>query len=722
MLDLTFPNLNDKQREAVFTTDGPLLILAGAGSGKTTVLVNKVAYLIEGKGVKPYNVLAITFTNKAASELKTRLNAMLGQSGEGIWASTFHSACMKILFRDIKKINYPENFCIYDTADSLTVIKECLKELNLSDKIFPPKQVRSAISRAKDELLFPDEYENICDGDYRLSQICKIYRLYNDKLKTYGALDFDDIIMLTVLLLEQNPDVLSFYQSKFKFVLVDEYQDTNHAQYRLVSLLAGKHRNLCVVGDDDQSIYKFRGADIENILGFEKQFPEAKTIKLEENYRSSQNILDAANNVIKNNSERKSKRLWTSKGEGEKITLFKGQTEYDEARFIVEKIELSAKSYNDFAVLYRMNSQSRVIEDALTRAAIPYRVLGGLRFYDRKEIKDAIAYLRLIFNKNDNVSLKRIINEPKRGIGKTTVQYAEDLSAQLGISMFDVCKKARLYPTLERSRARLEQFCAMIEGLGGIEQQPFDAFVKEVLIQTDYIPALEAENSIESITRLENLYELISSAKEYEQSADEPSLSGFLESVSLVADVDNYDEAQNAVVLMTLHSAKGLEFPTVFIAGAEEGVFPSLLSTASNEELEEERRLCYVGITRAKEQLYITHAGTRTLFGSTKHNRLSRFIEEIPSSLIENLTSSLIAPKQATVATAYAKTNILSPAAKPKKPAMSFSAGDTVLHKKFGNGVIINAINVGNDYHLEIAFESCGTKHLMAAYANLTKL
>ncbi|NLB80983.1 MAG: UvrD-helicase domain-containing protein [Clostridiaceae bacterium] len=721
MLDLTFPHLNDKQREAVFATDGPLLILAGAGSGKTTVLINKVAYLLKSKNVQPYNILAITFTNKAAAELKMRLENMLGVYAQDIWASTFHSACVKILRGNIKNLDYPSQFNIYDTADQLTVIKECLRELNLSDKNFPPKQVLSAISRAKDELLTPDLFEQTLGGDYRFGQISKIYHLYNRKLKRYGAVDFDDIIMLTVQLFEQYPDVLSLYQTKFKYVLVDEYQDTNHAQYRLVSLLAGKHRNLCVVGDDDQSIYKFRGADIENILGFEKQFPEAKVIKLEENYRSTQTILDAANNIIKNNIGRKGKQLWTSKGAGDKIILYKGQTEYDEARYIVQQIEQTATSYNDFAVLYRMNSQSRVIEDALTRAAIPYRVLGGLRFYDRKEIKDAIAYLRVVFNKGDNVSLKRIINEPKRGIGATTVEKVEQIAAREEIDMFEVCKNANRYPQLERAVVRVRQFTDVIERLNIIQQQPLDAFVQEVLIQTGYIPALEQENSVESVTRLENIYEFISSAKEYIHTTDTPTLGEFLENISLVADIDNYDETQNAVVLMTLHSAKGLEFPFVFIAGAEEGVFPSYLSFSSNDELEEERRLCYVGVTRAKEQLYITHAATRTLFGATKHNLLSRFVEEIPTELIDRPASHMTAqPKD--ISSIYIPVYNQSKTAKPSKQMMSFSTGETVLHKKFGRGIILKAVNVGNDYHLEIAFDSCGTKQLMAAYANLTKV
>jgi DNA helicase-2/ATP-dependent DNA helicase PcrA len=718
MLDLTFPMLNERQREAVYTTKGPVLILAGAGSGKTTVIVNRIAYLLEAEGVSPYSVLAITFTNKAAAEMKTRLEKMLGLSARDIWASTFHSACVKILRRDIEKIGYPSQFSIFDTSDQLSVIKECQKELGISDSSLPPKQVLSAIGRAKDELIGPEEYESMYAGDFRLSQISNIYGCYRDKLKAYGALDFDDIIMLTVRLFEQYPNVLSFYQNKFKYILVDEYQDTNHAQYRLVSLLAQKHRNLCVVGDDDQSIYKFRGANIENILSFEERFPEAKVIKLEENYRSTQNILEAANNVIKNNIGRKSKRLWTSKGVGEKITVYQSNSEYDEARFIVSEIERSARKYNDYAVLYRMNSQSRVIEDALTRAAIPYRVLGGLRFYDRKEIKDAVAYLRLIFNRGDNISLKRIINEPKRGIGKTTLEKTEELAGTYGLSLYEICKNARRYPELARAADRLEGFANLIEDLSKTEQSPLDEFLSNVLTETGYIPELEREGSTESRWRLDNLYELIASAKEYEQANDEPSLGGFLENIALVSDVDNYDETQDAVVLMTLHSAKGLEFPVVFIAGAEEGVFPSYLSIGNKEELEEERRLCYVGITRAKEMLYITHAATRTLFGATTHNRVSRFVEELPGDLTEY--KSQTDENKITELTFSANVSLAKPSV--KKPAISFAAGNTVMHKKFGKGIVLKAIEVGNDYHLEVAFDSVGTKHLMAAYANLTKL
>lgn len=726
MLDLEFPKLNDKQREAVFTTDGPVLILAGAGSGKTTVLVNRIAYLLGACGASPYGILAITFTNKAAAELKNRLSSMLGPAGEGVWASTFHSACVKFLRRDIDKLGYPQQFNIFDRADQLTVVKECLKELNLSDKIFPPKAVLSTIGRAKDELLTPDEYAKIQASDFRLAQIAKIYALYQKKLKTYGALDFDDIIMQTVKLFEKETDVLAYYQNKFKYVLVDEYQDTNHAQYRLVSLLAGKHRNLCVVGDDDQSIYKFRGANIENILGFERQFPEAKVVKLEENYRSTATILDAANGVIKNNIGRKGKSLWTNNDTGEKVTVYSAQNEHEEGQYIADQIALGqimySRNFSDFAILYRMNAQSRVIENMLLRSAIPYRVLGGLRFYDRKEIKDVVAYLRLIHNPNDNISLKRIINEPKRGLGKTTIDNADDLSASTGESIFHICEMAYTYPATARSSVKLMEFAKIMNQLRAeSEKIPLVDFVKLVLDKTGYVDALEAEEIIENITRLENIKELISDAQEFQNNEETPTLSSFLEKISLIADVDNYDETQDAVVLMTLHSAKGLEFPTVFLVGVEEGIFPSFQSIGSTEELEEERRLCYVGITRAKEQLYITHTFSRMLFGSTTYNKLSRFVNEIPSELVDGFKKTVATPIQKEQ---VANTNFFTPP-KPtisSKPPASYSIGEKVNHKKFGDGTILKATQVGNDCHLEIAFDSVGTKNLMAAYANLTKI
>lgn len=607
MFDFNFPNLNDKQREAVYTTDGPVLILAGAGSGKTTVLINRIAYLIGAKNVFPSQILAITFTNKAAAELKSRLETMLGSEGEMVWASTFHSLCVRILRRDIEKIGYPSSFNIFDRADQLTVVKECLKGMGLDDKTYPPKSVLSNIGRAKDELLDPEGFAKMVAGDFRMEKVAQIYSLYQRKLQKYGSLDFDDIIMLTVKLFAEHEDVLKYYQHRFQYIMVDEYQDTNHAQYRLVSMLADAHKNLCVVGDDDQSIYKFRGANIENILSFEKQYTNAKVIKLEENYRSSQNILDAANNVIKNNMGRKGKSLWTSKGEGEKIKLLKAQNEHDEGQKIAERIDELTRNgyaYNDFAILYRTNAQSRVIENMLLRNAIPYRVLGGLRFFDRKEIKDVLAYMKLINNPSDNVSLKRIINEPKRGIGKKSVEDAELLSAQNNISMFQVC---------EQSSGKLKAFADMLNNIKE-KDLSISQMVEEILDKTGYLEALINENTVESTTRIENIKELVTDAMEYEKTEEEePTLAGYLEKISLVADVDNYDETQDVVVMMTLHSAKGLEFPVVFIAGMEDGIFPGYQSIMSNDELEEERRLCYVGITRAKHILHICHADRKSV-------------------------------------------------------------------------------------------------------------
>ncbi len=717
MFDFNFPNLNDKQREAVYTTDGPVLILAGAGSGKTTVLINRIAYLIGAKNVFPSQILAITFTNKAAAELKSRLETMLGSEGEMVWASTFHSLCVRILRRDIEKIGYPSSFNIFDRADQLTVVKECLKEMNLDDKTYPPKSVLSHIGRAKDELLTPEGFAKEMGGDFRMEKVAQIYALYQKKLQKYGSLDFDDIIMLTVKLFEEHEDVLSYYQRRFQYIMVDEYQDTNHAQYRLVSLLADAHKNLCVVGDDDQSIYKFRGANIENILSFEKQYTNAKVIKLEENYRSTQNILDAANNVIKNNMGRKGKSLWTSKGEGEKIRLIKAQNEHDEGQKIAERIDdltRNGYAYNDFAILYRTNAQSRVIENMLLRNAIPYRVLGGLRFFDRKEIKDVLAYMKLINNPSDNISLKRIINEPKRGIGKKSVEDAELMSAQNNISMFEVC---------EQSTGKLKAFADM---MNEIKQHDYtiSKMVEVILDKTGYLEALINENTVEATTRIENIKELVTDAMEYEKAEEEqPTLAGYLEKISLVADVDNYDETQDVVVMMTLHSAKGLEFPVVFIAGMEDGIFPGYQSMMSNDELEEERRLCYVGITRAKQILHISHAFSRSLYGSTSYNQPSRFLAEIPTELIDGQITVSTPICNNVFSKAPAQHSSVNLSSQPKAaPKCDFAAGDRVSHFKFGEGTILKATAVGNDVHLEVMFDTAGTKNLMAAYAKLKKI
>ncbi len=749
-------SLNPMQKEAVMHTEGPLLILAGAGSGKTTVLVNRVAHILKDLDVAPYRILAITFTNKAANEMKTRIEKLFGEGVRDMWISTFHSMCVKILRRYISRIGYSSNFAIYDTSDTVTLMKECIKELDLNDKNFPPKSVLAEIGRAKDEMLGPKEYEQINAGDFRLRNIAKLYSLYQSKLTANNALDFDDIIFKTVTLLEKNRDVLEYYQKKFKYIMVDEYQDTNNAQYRLISLLAAIHRNLCVVGDDDQSIYKFRGANIRNILDFEEEFKDAHVVKLEQNYRSTKNILDAANAVIANNKGRKSKKLWTSDSEGDSIFVYKSENEHDEGRYIAKEIDrkVSEFEYNfsDFAILYRTNAQSRILEEMLLRQGIPYRVLAGLRFYDRKEIKDVLAYLRFINNTADSVSLKRIINEPKRGIGATTVSKAEAIAAENGKSLYEVFKKADIYPDLVRSNVKILEFVKLMDGLI-LEKDTSELcdFVEKVIDKSGYRSTLVAENSIESQGRLENIDEFLSAVKEYVNTDEEPSFSGFLESVALVADIDNYDEDQAAVVLMTIHSAKGLEFPVVFLAGLDDGIFPSVRSIIDDDDLEEERRLCYVAITRAKKQLYITHAECRMLFGSTQYYAPSRFLKEVPSELIvefgkkkekksrfqqdsggffsmsESSKKSFGSKSggisiddfiKGSKSTLFEKFDVRS----DKKPELDFSLGDRVSHKKFGEGTVSSVVELGNDKKLTIEFDTAGTKNLMAMFANLKKI
>lgn len=742
-----FAGLNPMQREAVMHTEGPLLILAGAGSGKTTVLVNRIAYLLLEKQVRPYNILAITFTNKAANEMKTRVARLFDESANDIWVSTFHSMCVKILRRYITRLGYDSSFVIYDSADSQTVIKDCLKQLNLSDKNFAPRSVLAQISNAKDDLLGPQEFEKLYAGDFRMSKIAQLYISYQNILKANNALDFDDIIVNTVRLFEENPDALEYYQKKFRYIMVDEYQDTNNAQYRLVSLLSGAHRNLCVVGDDDQSIYKFRGANIRNILDFEQEFPDAKVIKLEQNYRSTQTILNAANDVIAHNRKRKGKNLWTEGAEGDKIYFYDAENEHDEGRFIAREIDRivseGTRQFSDFVILYRTNAQSRVLEEMLLKQGIPYRVLAGLRFYDRKEIKDIIAYLRVIHNPADSVSLKRIINEPKRGIGATTVGYAQDIADSLGTSIYDVIKEANMYSELLRASVKLTDFTAVIDLLRRSQpEMRLVDFVDMVLDKTGYRQALMLENSIESQSRLENLDEFMSVVKEYEASAEDPSLSDFLESVSLISDIDNYDEDQPAVTLMTIHSAKGLEFPVVFLAGMEEGLFPGTRSMVDEEEIEEERRLCYVAITRAKQNLYITKAQARMIFGQTTYPRVSRFVQEIPQELLfefggrkkkvaqavslggaersKILKNTIAQFTNATKSSLFESFDVRKTGGSGGK--LDYKEGDTVMHKKFGKGKVLSITPLGNDHKVQIQFESGDTKNLMAMFANLKKV
>ncbi len=633
--------LNKEQKEAVLHNEGPLLILAGAGSGKTRVLTHRIAYLIKEQGIYPSSILAITFTNKAAREMRERIDSLIGDLSNDMWVGTFHSICIRILRRDIERLGYDRSFVIYDTSDQQVVIKECLKELNLNDKNFPPKSMLETIGKQKDELIDAEHFEKLYASDFRMGKIAKVYKLYEKKLKSNNALDFDDIIMNTIKLFKQCTEVLEYYQRRFRYVLVDEYQDTNTAQYTLVRLLSEAHQNLCVVGDDDQSIYGWRGANIRNILDFEKDFKKCKTIKLEQNYRSTQNILDAANFVISNNTGRKNKSLWTENKGGSKIVVCENDNEHEEALYAAREIQRLINSedrkYKDFSILYRINAQSRVLEEMLMREGLPYKIVGGQKFYDRKEIKDIIAYLRLIQNPADNVSLKRIINVPKRGIGDTTVEHAENIAIENGLSIFTIISDAQEYPALGRAAQKLDSFAKMILRLRTMkETMSISELLDMVINDTGVLKEYEVENTVEAQSRVENIKELKSVALEFEKQNELNSLEEFLANISLVSDLDNLEEEQDYIVLMTMHSAKGLEFPVVFIPGLEEGVFPGYRAiTEGLEQLEEERRLCYVGITRAREKLYLSNARFRTLFGNSSYNKPSRFLSEIPEHLVE---------------------------------------------------------------------------------------
>lgn len=732
--------LNSEQKKAVLHVDGPLLILAGAGSGKTRVLTNRIAYLIKEIGVHPASILAITFTNKAAKEMRERIDRLVDNVSDSIWVSTFHSMCVRILRRDIEKIDYDRSFVIFDYTDQQTVVKDCLKELNINEKNFPPRSMLEMIGRAKDELIEPATYEKMYAADYRMSKVAKIFELYQKKLKQNNALDFDDIIMLTIKLFSTHPEVLEYYQRKFKYILVDEYQDTNTAQYSLISMLSQKSRNLCVVGDDDQSIYGWRGANIRNILDFEKEFKDCKTIKLEQNYRSTQTILDAANCVIKNNCGRKNKKLWTENKAGDRIRHCECANEHEEAYFIANEIKrLSAEKnmqYKDFAILYRINAMSRVVEEMLMMEGIAYKIFGGLKFYDRKEIKDLLAYLRLIQNPADNISLKRCINEPKRGIGNTTIETAERLANSRGVSIFSIISAASEVPELGRAASKLEGFVAMISRLRILkETMKVSELMQEVIEQSGIQKSYEEEDTLEAQSRIENIKELVSVALEFEAKGEGETLEDFLANVSLVADIDNMDENSDYVVLMTLHSAKGLEFPVVFMVGMEEGIFPGYRSMSDENELEEERRLCYVGITRAKEKLYLTNTFTRTLFGNTTYNRISRFLKEIPPELLEgNEKREPVATKLSGIKTVNTgstgsinppssfRTATFTEVSKPKVTDTNYNVGDQVEHKKFGVGIITKIEKENDDFKLEIHFKGAGMKRLMAAFANLSKI
>ena len=822
-----FARLNPEQRDAVLATEGPLLLLAGAGSGKTTVLINRIANLMQyGRGsdspevpewvtpddlafleeyaagagapaqpdkerqerlcrldpAAPWTILAITFTNKAAGELKDRLAKMLGPEAEDVWASTFHSACVRILRRDIHRLGFASSFTIYDTDDSLRVVKDCLKDLNLDDKQFPPRSVLGYISRAKDAMKLAEDYLAECEksGDFRLEKIAKVYVEYQRRLWEASALDFDDLILHTVRLLQQFEDVREYYQRKFRYVLIDEYQDTNYSQYQLASTLAGGHENLCVVGDDDQSIYRFRGATIENILSFEKQYPGCRTIRLEENYRSTKHILEAANAVIRNNQGRKGKELWTRAGEGDKLHLYQAMNESDEAQYVAARIledYSQGLAWKDHAVLYRMNAQSNQLEQAFKRNGVPYRIIGGTRFFDRAEVKDMLAYLAVLNNPEDELRLTRIINNPPRGIGAKTVETAQAVAQREGASLYAVIDNARMYPELERSAAKLAVFTNLMAQLRQLlEELPLDKFYEELIVRTGYGTMLETKNTVEDRTRLENVRELLTSIHGYlENAGDEPSLAGFLDEIALYTDLDSHDPDQDCVVLMTMHSAKGLEFPVVFVVGAEEGIFPGVRAIGEQDEMEEERRLCYVAMTRAKRKLFLTCASQRMLFGRTSANRPSRFLNEIPTELVERSGRSFLddssgwggIPSRTSGYGGYERRGSYGSAggrspfdqrpqygeagpaggdyggfrramsgagrAAPRAAgqpsgnaaaAAAFHKGDMVQHKAFGKGMILSIQKMGGDALVEIAFDNVGTKRLMlkSAAAHMTKI
>ena len=770
--------LNDKQYEAVVNTEGPCLVIAGAGSGKTKVLTHKIAYLIGEKNVKPWDILAITFTNKAANEMKERIAGLVGDPAKDIWMGTFHSICVRILRRFIDRIGFDTSFIIFDTSDQKTLVKNCMKDLAIDDKLFNDRSVLSEISNAKNEMLEPDQYTLRANGDFRKETIATVYELYQKRLKENNAIDFDDIINYTIKILMENPDVLEYYSNKFKYVLVDEYQDTNKSQFTLITLFASRNGNITVVGDNDQGIYSFRGADISNILNFERDFPGTKIIKLEQNYRCTGNILKAANAVIKNNEVKYKKELWTENEQGNLPQVYLAENEYDEGSYIVSQIEHLKREeyykYSDFAVLYRMNTQSRAIEDIFRRENIPYKIVGGLKFYERKEIKDIIAYLRLIQNNADNLSLKRIINEPKRGIGKTSLDKVEQLAISNEKSMYEIIKDAEQYG-LNRVYLNSREFINTIEELKSkIEDLSVSELIKQTLKKTGYTKALEDENTIEAENRIENLEEFLTVAMEFEEEFAENGLREFLEGITLSSDLDNMEENEESVTLMTLHSAKGLEFPVVFLVGMEEGIFPGYKSISEPKELEEERRLCYVGITRAKNYLFLTCSRQRTIFGSTSYNPVSRFLKEIPEDLLEGYqdvfgdsdgktnkdrmfgdspyswtygsknsgnikTYKIDTQKEPSVAiagnvkksnnsngfmfrTAESFLNNLNNIGKKSAQQVDLSkyeAGIRVYHKKFGEGTINSVEPEGEDLKVDINFDKVGHKRLMAKFANL---
>jgi len=741
-----YDSLNDMQQEAVYHTEGPLLILAGAGSGKTRVLTHRIAYLIDEKGVNPWNILAITFTNKAAGEMRERVDRIVGYGSESVWVSTFHSMCVRILRRYIDRLGYDSNFTIYDTDDQKTLMKDVCKYLQVDTKMYRERTLLGAISSAKDEMISPEEFTLNAEGDFNRRKIAQVYTEYEKQLRANNALDFDDLLVKTVQLFQTQPDVLEQYQNRFRYIMVDEYQDTNTVQFKLVSILAGKYQNLCVVGDDDQSIYKFRGANIKNILNFEQEFPSTKVIKLEQNYRSTGNILDAANAVIRNNKGRKEKALWTDNGRGEKVQFRQFDTGFDEAQYIVDDIkaqtEEGKRTWKDFAVLYRTNAQSRLFEEKLVLQGVPYKIVGGVNFYARREIKDLLAYLKTVDNGRDDLAVRRIINVPKRGIGLTTIGKVQEYAAAREIGFYDALLAAKGIPGIGRSAGKLESFVALIEHFKAESGHlSLSGLMEEIISATSYLEELKADSDIEAESRIENIEELKNKIAAYEESCEEegtkPTLSGFLEEVALVADIDSLDDETDYVVLMTLHSAKGLEFPHVYLAGLEDGLFPSYMTITADDpsEVEEERRLCYVGITRAKEELTLTCARRRMVRGQTQYNPMSRFLKEVPLELLS--TGAVFvqeAEKETPKLSAYmqAQQNFHKKAFDTGKPARQFAVkksggldyevGDRVRHVKFGEGLVTQITEGGRDYEVTVEFDKAGVKKMFAMFAKLEKI
>ena len=740
-----YETLNDMQQKAVYHTEGPLLILAGAGSGKTRVLTHRIAYLIGEKGVNPWNILAITFTNKAAQEMRERVDQIVGNDGGSVWVSTFHSTCVRILRRYIDRLGYDNNFTIYDTDDQKTLMKDVCRRLDVDTKQYKERALLAAISHAKDELLTPDDMERNAGGDFREKRIAEIYREYQASLRRNNALDFDDLIVKTVELFRKCGEVLEYWQDRFRYIMVDEYQDTNTAQFKFVSLLASRYENLCVVGDDDQSIYKFRGANIGNILGFERVFPGAKVIRLEQNYRSTQNILNAANEVIANNAERKPKRLWTENPEGDKIHFRQFMNGFEEAEYVVGDIAKGRREgrfqYRDCAVLYRTNAQSRLFEEKCLLANIPYKIVGGVNFYARKEIKDLLSYMKTVDNAADDLAVKRILNVPKRGIGATTITRVQDYADSVQMSFYEALQNAREIPSIGRAASKIEGFVSFIQSLKSKAQAyTVEEILEEIIDLTGYVDELKAEDTEESRARIENIDELISKTVSYQdlRSAEgaEASLSGFLEEIALIADIDTVDPGQDYVLLMTLHSAKGLEFPNVYLAGMEDGIFPGSMSvfSADPSDMEEERRLCYVGITRAMKELTLTSARQRMIRGETQYNLVSRFVREIPRELVE-LGETIQdkkpkIPETSSAKSGYAQMRMAfqANAFQPqnfkvtKADSLDYGVGDTVRHVKFGVGIVKNIVEGGRDYEVTVDFDRAGTKKMFAGFAKLKKI